>query len=761
MLPEPYFRPPGLGPDCSTPRSARLRERRFAMGYEHREEPEEYRLLAEQARDLFLAEEDAGPAVARARALREVVDRCPAPLEPDTLFLGGEDPFFFNLLLPALQADRHSREGRRAPTEQARQLWEAGAYLAACFEGHITPGLEFVLGQGIAGLRRRVEEERENWTARGETDPDREDFYAALLCSCDSVLRFAQRYREAALELAGRTADLRWAADLRTAADWLQRVPEQPAATFAEALQSYWIVYVLVTLEMGGCCPGGGLGLGRLDQFLYPYYARDLAAGRLSREQALELLELFLLGFRHIDYYTGHQVYTPGSQASLGGQTPLGADACNDLTEVLLEASLRIAMPAPYLSLRLHRGAPERAWRVYANYVAGGLGFAVVNDEVLIPAFLRHGRSLYDARDYICSCCYENTIPGREAFHPGGAWLNLPLVLELALNEGRSLLTGEQLGPPTPPLSACRDFAAVRDAFLTQLHSVVEPLVALVNAVDERHCAYRRYPLMSLLMDDCLAAGRDVCAGGARYDLTGCIVAGLPNVVNSLAAVREGLFGRGEIAAEELLSALRGDFAEAEALRRALHALPKWGNGDERVDDLASFVSEALYEEFRHRVNARGGRWQLALYSFVANHGLGQCVGASADGRRARESLTRNLNPAWGTDRLGPTAVLRSLAHLDAGKFPDGMSLDLRFDPALFGAPEGREMLVAFLKSFVDLGVMQMQVSMVDTETLLEAREHPERHPHLMVKVAGYSARFVDLDEREQAEIIGRTAQRL
>jgi len=759
---EPYFRPNNLGPDCSTARSARLRERRFAMGYEARTEPEEYTRLAAEARDIYLAHEDAGPAMARARSLRHVVENCPITPEPDALFLGGEDPFFFNLMLPALQADQHSRHRDETPDAASAKLRTARMFMAACFEGHITPGLEFILGQGVKGLEARVREATE--TGAGRID---EDLCEALQWSCESVRVYAQRYREEALRLAARAGgaarptDMGWADDLRLAAGWLERVPEHPAETFAEALQSYWLVYCLVTLEMGGCCPGGGLGLGRPDQFLYPYYRRDVEAGRLTREQALELLEIFLLQFRHCDYYTGHQVYTPGSQASLGGQTPLGDDACNELTELFMEASLRIQMPAPYLSVRLHKGASERAWQAYANYIAGGLGFAVVNDEVLIPSFLRHGRSLHDARDYICSCCYENTIPGREAFHPNGSYLNLPFVLELALNEGRSLLTGERLGVATPPLESMSHFADVLAAFRTQLHHAAEALVGLVNAVDARHVRYRRYPLMSLFMDDCLARGLDVCAGGARYNLTGCIVSGLPNVVNSLAAVREAVFGEAVVTARELVEALQINFDGRDSLRHKLVAAPKWGNADDEVDDVATFVTEALYREFRQRVNARGGRWQLALYSFVANHGLGEVVGASPDGRLAKASLTRNLNPTWGTDRRGPTAVLQSLSRIDFTKFPDGTALDLRFDPALFDKPEGRQMFVGFLKAFVDLGVMQMQISMVDTATLEDAREHPEQYPHLMVKVAGYSARFVDLSPQEMDEIIGRTAQRL
>jgi formate C-acetyltransferase len=729
------------------------------MAYEERRKPEAYVRLTQEAGELYLAEEDRSPSLARARALRHVVENCQITPEPDTVLLGGEDPFFFPLLRAALEGDRHAREGHAPPDEASGRLCTAGAFDRACFEGHITPGLEQLAARGLSGLRQQAQEELDLLAAQPGADPARREFYEAALLSCASLALYASRYREEAARLAATTDDPAWAQELREAVALLERIPEQPAETLREALQAYWLAYILVTLEIGGCAGGGGLGLGRPDQYLYPYYRRDLDAGRLTREQALELLELFLLCFRHVDYYTGHQRFTPGSHGSLGGVTPAGAEASNELTELLMEASLRIAMPAPYLSLRLHRHAPERYWEAAASYLAGGLGFPVVNDEALIPAFLNHGRSLADARDYICSCCYENTIPGREAFHPNGTYLNLPLVLELALNQGRSLLTGEGLGCATPVNFAT--FEEILAAFRDQLHYVGGRQRALINVSDRSHSTYRRYPLMSLFMDDCLAHGQDVCAGGARYNLTGCIVAGLPDVLNSLAAIRSCVFQTGTVEMADLLAALRADFAGYKDLRGQLLAAPKWGNDDERVDALAATVTEALYGEFREAKNARGGRWQLALYSFTCNLRLGEFVGASAEGRPARQPLTRNLNPAWGTDRQGPTAVLRSLSHVDFTHFPNGCALDLRFDPALFDSLEGRRKFAGFLRGFVALGVMQMQITMVDTATLLEAQQAPERFPHLMVKVAGYSARFVDLDPIEQAEILGRSQQGL
>jgi pyruvate-formate lyase len=763
-VPEPYYRPTALGPDCSTPRNARLRQRRFDLAYADLHEPESYTKLAQDTRQVYLDWENINPALGRVRALLHVVKHCEVTLEPDTLFLGGENPFFFNLMLPALQADRYSQFAAQPPEPIAGRL-RGRLFASPCFDGHITPGLEFLLGLGITGFQKRIGDAVQACKRSGQFEvPGGEDlkrFYEAAALSCEVILVYTRRNRAAALDLAASTSDPAWADELRQAAAVLERVPLQPAHTLREALQSYWIAYILVTLEMGGCTPGGGLGLGRIDQFLYPFYERDLQSSRLTRAEALELMEQFLLCFRHVDYFTVHQLYTPGSQASLGGITSTGQDAFNELSELILEASLRINMSAPYLSLRLYQSAPPRLWNAAASYVASGLGFPIVNDEVLIPAFLKHGRTLSDARDYICSCCYEHTIPGREAFHPSCCFVNLLMILELALNEGFVQQTRESLGLATPPASQIATFEQLLEAFWQQVHFVFDRLCHLTNAADAAHTAHRRYPLMSLFIDDCLAKGKDVCSGGARYNLTGCVVGGLPNVVNSLAAIRSLVFEQRLCTLAELVEALKANFDGYEKLQRQLLAAPKWGNGISEVDEIAGQVTKHLYGELEGQRNPRGGRWQLGLYSFVANHWMGAAAGASADGRKAGEIITRNLNPSWGSDRHGPTAVLQSLSQIDFSLAPDGCSLDLRFSPSDFATPVDRHKLVGFLKAFVALGVMEMQISVVDTETLIDAQQHPQRYPHLLVRVAGYSARFIDLTPAEQTEIISRTLKRL
>jgi len=716
-----------------------------------RKEPAQYTELAERVKRVFLENEETDISLARSRAMRVVVENCPIGIADDDLIVGGDEPFFFNLMFPALQSDRYARGKDALYTLEDQTFIGAACYWGPCFDGHITPGLEMILAFGLCGLEERAREHRALHEAQG-CDQMTLDWYDAALESIDNIRIYTRRLHEAAIEYAAGTGD----EEYKQVADILTRVPERPARTFREALQSYWIVYILVTVEMGGCVPGGGLGLGRMDQYLYPYYRRDLDDGEVTRDEALSLMEMFLLNFRHIDYFTPHAICTPGSQTSLGGVTPEGLPAHNELTELIMEASVRIDMPAPYISLRLYKDAPEDWWEMCARYIRRGLGFPVVNDEANIPAFLRHGRSLSDARDYICSCCYENTIPGREAFHPNGSYLNLPKLLEMTLFGGESLL-GKACLPDVPV-----EFAGFEEFLSSYLGSVRrilrERILPMVTRIDRFHCESRRYPMMSLFFDECLVRGVDICAGGSRYSLVGIIVSGLPNAVNSLYSLKKAVFEEKVCTLDELRAAVRDNFEGHELLRARLMAYEKWGNAIPEVDTYATDISETLYDAVKDVLNGRGGRYQLALYSFIANHLLGEKTAALPDGRLSGESLTRNLNPAWGTDRGGPTLILGSLSAIDFTKFPDGSSLDLRFDPAVFEGTNAQK-FIAFLKGFVDLKVMQMQISMVDRETLLDARKNPERHQNLMVKVAGYSARFVDLTPLEQEELINRTTQ--
>lgn len=745
-----YHQPPNSGEKCSTPRSRALRRLRFDMAYQTPQIPPVYEKISREALSIVEKRQAFSPSAARAEALAYVVGHSPVELCEHSIFLGGENPFFYNLMFEALVKDAF---GSSAPSllsgvEIHRQ--EAFMTSGICFDGHITPGCDFILQQGTQGLRRRISELSD---ANSENEAARE--YEAMLSALDSIERYADRLSAAA-------GASEWE-DIREAGKILENVPKKPAETFREALQSYWIIHTLITLEIGGCCPGGGIGLGRPDQYLYPYYAKDIENGVLTKKQALEYAELFLLNFRHNDYYTPHQMFTPGTHGSLCGITPAGADATNDLSLVFMEASLRIQMPAPYLSVRLNKKMSEKSILAASDYITGGLGFPVVNDEVLIPAFLRHGRSQSDANDYICSCCYENTIPGRESFNPNGFYYNLASVLECFLNGGGTINYGKALlgEDRSAELSVYGDFGSFFSGYLHHVKEVLAETIKTAGKIDAHLKTRRSYPLMSMFIEDCISKGKDVCAGGARYNLTGIIVSGLTNTVNALSAVNDVIFEKKAASLSELSGALRGNFEGYDSLRTKLLAAPKWGNGDAETDSLAARITDALYDTAKSFRNARGGRYQLALYSFCANIEMGRRMGASADGRLAGQVLTRNLNPTPGTDKNGPTEILRSLSVIDMTKFVNGTSLDLRFDPTPYQSEDGRKKFADFLRGMMELGVMQIQCSFADTETLLDARKNPRLYPDLMVKVAGYSARFVDLSDIEKDELIARTSQRL
>lgn len=752
----PYHLTPNSGPDCSTKRSAALRRRRMDMYYEKPDEPDEYKAIARKAADIVKEHEDGSAALARAKALEYVVFAAPAELEKNCIFVGGENPFFYNLMLPALSGDKVSERYHSLFSDLEIRRFKNAAVFYPGFAGHITPGCDQILLLGTDGFRMRINDQLEN-LRRTSPNEDSVKWYEAALLSLDSVDAYAKKLRAACEKYYDGTGD----GEFRQCAKILEWVPQKPARTFREALQSYWIIHVLITLEMGGCCPGGGIGMGRPDQYLYPFYAGDIENGILTRKQALEYMELFLLNFTHNDYYTGHQMFTPGTQGSLCGITPSGLDAFNELSELIMEASARIHMPAPYISIRLNKKMSERALRAAANYVTCGLGFPVVSDEALIPAFLKHGRALSDANDYICACCYENTIPGRESYNPSTCWLNSAVFLELLMNDGKSILSGEDLFGAQPPLASYATFDELLAAYVALVKRALLEYIDATNRADKAMIGNRAYPLMSVFIDDCIENGSDVIDGGARYDLTGIIIAGMPNLINSLTAIREVVYEQKETDLQTLLEAMRADFDGYEKLRGKLLKATKWGNGDDKTGELAKIITDEMYDAVRAAKNARGGRYQLALYSFVANQPMGSCTGALPDGRKARTILTRNMDPAWGTAKKGPTEVLHSLSHIDMTQFPNGSALNLRFDPAPLATQQGRDLFGDFLMGMVDLGVMQVQLTFADTETLLDARANPEKYPDLMVKVAGYSARFVDLSEDEKDEIIGRSAQTL
>ncbi len=533
---------------------------------------------------------------------------------------------------------------------------------------------------------------------------------------------------------------------------------EQPARTFHEALQLVWFVHLGIKLDDGGV----GHSFGRFDQYLLPYLRADLAAGRLDREQARELLALFWIKLNRESDDIAH--------LSLGGQTPGGQDAANELSLLCLEVEGWIHRKQPNLSTRVHAGSTPAYWRAAGAAMRSGAGHpAVFSDEVIIPGLLDYGIPLETARDYAQVGCVETYFPGLSAPWTDG-YLNLAKCLELALNNGRDLRSEAALGPASGEAAQLASFEALLRAYETQVEAAVHQMLAAKDAYDERISLHAPEPLNSALIHNCLERGLDASGGGARYLLTGAYGVGLGTTVDSLAAVNEMVFEKKLVTLEGLANALRADFAGWESLRQfGLHRAPKYGNDDERADAIAARAIESFGRQVKaysaEAWQARQARepqavrraYHFAMFGSVLSHtSMGALTAASANGRLAGQTLSDGGSPSQGCNRLGATATLRSMAKGDYRHAPGGAALNLRLSPEHFSGEAGLELLTSLLTTYTHAGGEQLQVNMVSGETLRRARQEPEAYRDLVVRVAGFTAYFVSLPPELQEEIAAR-----
>ena len=643
-------------------------------------------------------------------------------------------------------------------------------------QGHILPDVEGWLRLGIGGLRAQVEAAQLLTDRRPTTDDRqtpspvrrppsavREDaFYAAARIALQAAGEFMVRYAWMAAQMAGETEDAARQTELSGIAERCRWLSEHPARSFAEALQAVWFLFALLQVESNA----SSFSPGRLDQYLLPYLEADLAAGCLTLDEAQAWLELLWLKFNEIvllrssasaRYFAGFPI---GFNIVVGGQTPDGADATNLLSFMCLRAQADLGLTQPNLSIRIHHDSPQDFLRAAAHVVGRGSGMPqVFNDEVIIPGQLRRGIEPEDARNYAVVGCVELSTPGKALGWSDSAMFNMTRILELTLFGGRDPQTGEQIGLATPPLDEMRTFDELEAAYDVQLAHFVALMVRGCGVVDAIHAELLPSPFLSLVIQDCIERGIDVTAGGARYNFSGPQGVQIANVADSLAAVRQAVFEEHWASAEDLLDALRSDFAGDEALRqRLIRRAPKYGNDDERVDALAQRWGNCFSELVSRHPTIRGGSYQPGFYTVSAHVPMGAVVGALPDGRRAGEPLADGgLSPMTGRDRLGPTAVLRSVSKLNLELASNGTLLNMKFLPAFFQGSEALDKFVFLLRSFCSLRIPHVQFNVVSADTLRLAQARPEDHGSLVVRVAGYSAYFTELDRTLQDEIIART----
>ena len=623
-------------------------------------------------------------------------------------------------------------------------------FAGASGQGHVIPGYRRVLKMGFRGIEKMAEEGLAKLKETDEKYDQRKDFYESVIVAARAVCDYSNRYADLAEEMAEKASETR-KAELLDIAERARRVPAHPPRTFMEALQSIWMTNVVMEMSYG---EGNIFSQGRVDQYLYPYYETDLAEGRITYEEAVEGIEEYLVKLSSV-------VIAGQNNITIGGLDKNGNDATNDVSYMFLEAISNVKSLLSTLSIRISSKSPrdflKRTLEAY-KYTAG---MGIHNDEILVPQLHDTGYSLEDARDYSIVGCVEPHGTGNDFSYTAGNAVQISILLNMALNEGRTLLSGkETVGAKTPPASTFKTFEDVKKAFVEQIKFAIDLCVRKAEIKDKTFAEYMPSPLLSSSIEGCLESGMDATRNGAKYNNNPMGSQGLGTVVDSLAAIRWAVFEEKLVTMEELVNIMNKNFKGAEELREKLrNKAPKYGNGDERTDELGLWVAQTLCDLTRH-YKARGGDgiYHNCLVSSGTQIIEGNSLGATADGRLKGEPVANGISPSNGMEKNGLTMTLRSVAYATADPhLTNGASFNIRINPHLMQTDEGLDQVTSIVDAFLELGGRELQINPISSETLRDAQAHPENYPDLSVKVTGYSARFIDLTKELQDDIIART----
>ncbi len=604
--------------------------------------------------------------------------------------------------------------------------------------GHVIAGYERVLTVGIGGL---IAETEAAIAAQGETP-----FRAASLIICRAAADFIRRYGQKAAELAQVSAGTSQHNYARVG-DACLWVAEKPPRTFFEAVQLLCLVHEIIITEQRS----GSLSLGRFDRYLAPFYERDKAAGIIDLDGAAGIVEAFFLKLASVP--------RTFQNLTVGGYDSINGYCCNDLTRIALRTCRKLRKDQPLLTLRWHSTMPVDLWEDILGLITTGTGFpALFNDEVCFKAKQRSGISAQDAEQYALVGCVELSVAGREYAHTEGLRLSWLKVLELMLNGGRCLVSGEEF-----ILSESRDLNAIRDFddfyawFKRELRHFTDTAIRAANLLDANLPDHWPSPFLSATMDHCIQSGLDVTAGGTIYNNSAINAAGMANAVDSLLAIRKYVFEERRFTLSELADMLRCDFVGNESLRLMIFNQCARFGSDAEAAQMMTDLTGYFHSLISVYGNPRGGRWELGFYS-VDNHAwMGEKTGASPDGRRKGYALANAMSPVQGTEKHGPTVVIQSIVKADHTCFGNGMVLDLKFHPRFFTPPAHRQAFRYLVETYYDMGGMEIQFNVIDRKTLLDAQLHQEQYRDLVVRVSGFSAYFTTLGLTVQNEIIDRT----
>jgi len=707
--------------------------------------------------------------VRRAIFFKHVLEEyLPVQIPEGELVVGSHFSTALSRTLTRPEARQFTRREKRFLRE-AKRLNGLGVGNCGAIPGHLIPNYPRVLRSGF----RAIQAEADGVANDPASTPQQRDRSAersrrslarAISLCADGVRALAERYAAEAERLATQESDSERLVELEEIARICRKVPWEPAETFPEALQSLWFTHML--LLAAESYPGPGVSPGRVDQYLYPYYKADVETGRLSPRQAKEWLQCLWIKHNYAYDFQGWVGTNQGINSSfgqlitLGGLDENGEDVSNELTYLMLDVIQEMNLLEPKPNVRLHAKTPNRLLDRVVEMIAETQGspFLLNFDENAIEGLRWEGLPEEDLWDYAPVGCLENTLQGCDRSGTVDVNLNIAKAVELALHDGKDAATGEQIGPRTGDPRTFATFDQFSDAFKAQLRAALELMIAANNIADTGRALFEPTPYVSALMDGCLESGKDITAGGARYNFITVEGVALATAADSLAAVKKLVYDEGAVTMEKLIQALDTNFEGYEPLRQTLlNKTPKYGNDDTETDELACQISQFwTTETFKHVTPETGKRYRGGYLSWNYWVAYAPSTAATPDGRKRGQFLSNGVCPVNGADRMGPTAVVKSVGHLGLETAPNGASHTMSFSPTMLQSSENRRKLAALLRAYGQVGGTCLQINVISPEMLRAAQKDPNAYSNLLVRVTGYNAYFVMLGKEIQDEIIAR-----
>ena len=682
-------------------------------------------------------------------------------------------------IAPFWQNNNLRARGEALLPEEVRVFMETGVFgmegKLNAGDAHLAVNYERILKDGLRGYEKRVKEYKASLDLTDPESIDKYCFYNAVLIVLEAVRNFANRYSVLAQDLAEKELNQERKVELLEISRICSKVPYEPAETFQEAVQSVWFIQLILQIESNG----HSLSYGRFDQYMYPYYDRDIKNGTIKKSEALELLTCLWIKTLTINKVRSqaHTLSSAGSpmyqNVTIAGQTTDKKDAVNDLSFLVLKSVAQTRLTQPNLTVRYHKNINKHFLDECVEVMRLGFGMpALNNDEIIIPSFMDWQVKEEDAYNYSAIGCVETAVPGKWGYRcTGMSYINFPRMLLCTMNNGVDLTSNKRFTKGYGYFTEMESYEELLKAWDKTIREITRYSVIVENVIDK--ASERDVPdiLCSALTDDCIARGKTIKEGGAVYDFISGLQVGIANMADCLAAIKKLVYEEKKITRQELWNAILDDFSSPENKKiqeMLIREAPKYGNDDDYVDQLIVEAYDSYIEEIEKYPNTRynrgpiGGIRYAGTSSISANVGQGMSTMATPDGRNAFEPLAEGCSPAHNSDKNGPTAVFKSVSKLRTNKITGGVLLNQKMTPQMLSTEENRQKLELLIKTFFNrLHGYHVQYNIVSKETLIDAQKHPEKHKDLIVRVAGYSAFFNVLSKKTQDDIIGRTEQSL